>query len=538
MKTLLFLLFPLFLYAEVSLKQLEQSPKGHVRNFKIWQYMDDNISSEDADAAYCLVDGFNNKIFKRYAKKTGNKIIKEQYRCSQLKGHSLLAETNSTCLNSALNLRTAMNLNKSQRNKLCKVLEKEYASKHELIYLMNSDNLVLDTLKSGAKNYLKIFNSVGSANRQKHFNVKLSEERINFLASEKGFNTAIKHIITDPKMHRMQESLLDLKPADLSALSYFFLGLNALQFKATKKAMYYFEISQKKAYFRMDKDKAVFWKYLTSNEPSYLKELTSSNDINIYTLYANEKLGTEINNYFTDQELSDNISKLNIEDPFVWEETIVKIRKSGDQELTDMLEEYSNKDDEVVHAFIYEKVHKYTKHSYIMPFENATNKLENDDKALIYALARQESHFVPSAISRSYALGVMQIMPFLIKALAKEKKENPSLDDMFDPERNITYAKKHLRYLQKYLYHPLFIAYAYNGGIGFTKRHLLKETFRKGSYEPFLSMELMGNTESREYGKKVLANYVIYKKILREEIKITSLFEILTEPSHTDRFRI
>ena len=538
MKKFLALLTPLFLYAEVSLKELKQSPKGHVRNFKIWQYMDNNISSAEADSAYCLVDGFSNKIFNRYAKITLDKGIKEKYRCSQLKGKSLLAETNASCVNSALNLSTAMTLDKDQRNRLCKVLEKEYTSKSNLIYLMNSDNLVLDTLNSGAKNYLELFNSIGNANRQKYFNIKLSQDRINYLAKEKGFNTAIKNIVTDPNMDRMQESLLDLEPNDFSALSYFFLGLNALQFKATQKAMYYFEISQKKAYFRMDKDKAIFWKHLVTNDIEYLKELALSNDINMYTLYAKEKLGLEINNYFTDQALSGKSSELNIEDPFVWEEMIVKIRKSGDKELTEMLEAYSNKNDEVIHAFVYEKAHKYQKHSFIMPYKKATQELSNDDKALVYALARQESHFVPSAISHSYALGVMQIMPFLVKALAKEKNESPSLEDMFDPERNIDYAKKHLVYLQKHLYHPLFIAYAYNGGIGFTKRHLLKETFRKGSYEPFLSMELMENTESREYGKKVLANYVIYKKILREEIKITSLFEMLTEPSRTDHFRI
>ena len=50
-------------------------------------------------------------------------------------------------------------------------------------------------------------------------------------------------------------------------------------------------------------------------------------------------------------------------------------------------------------------------------------------------------------------------------------------------------------------------------------------------------MELMANTESREYAKKVLANYVIYKKIVGDEVKISALFETLTEPIYTDRFR-
>ena len=80
---------------------------------------------------------------------------------------------------------------------------------------------------------------------------------------------------------------------------------------------------------------------------------------------------------------------------------------------------------------------------------------------------------------------------------------------------NVCYTKllrkPHIAWLQYRVYHPLFIAYAYNGGIGFTKRYLLSGMFNPGPYEPFLSMELMRTTETREYGKIVLTNYVIYK---------------------------
>jgi soluble lytic murein transglycosylase len=201
------------------------------------------------------------------------------------------------------------------------------------------------------------------------------------------------------------------------------------------------------------------------------------------------------------------------------------------------LQKFNAKDDEVVHAFIYTKMLKYKTHNYIMPYKKVTQELSNDDKALLYALAKQESQFIPSALSRSYALGVMQMMPFLVDALAKQKKEKVELNEMFNPYKNITYSKKHIKWIQKSLYHPLFIAYAYNGGMGFTRRHLKTGSFTKGSFEPFLSMELMSNTESREYGKKVLANYVIYKKILGEEISIIELIDKLTNPIETDKFR-
>jgi len=537
MRKLFFLLSPLLLSANITLEELKNAPKGHVRNFNIWQYLQQDIKPEEAKCAYELTKGYNHKIFLKYLKKTDDKKVLSQGRCSKLDLTSLLNENNASCVNQGLSLSRAINLRSEQRSKLSQLLKEEDTTKSELIMLMNDKPFVLSALKSGEKNYLKLFNSLGTKNRQKYFNVKLPQERINALAKHKAFNRSIKLIVTDAKMHRVQESLLLLQAGDLTAQSYFFLALNALRFKATQKATSFLEIAYKKAYYQMDKDKALFWKYLITKDTKILNELTKSTDINIYTLYAKEKLGLEFTNYFTVLELEEKPSRINLKDPYVWERTLEAIRACGPNELSELLKKYNSKEDEVLYAFIYSKMHQYKLHNYILPYTQATQDLSKDDKALLYALARQESHFIPSAISRSYALGVMQMMPFLIKALAKEKKESPTLNDMFDPYTNIRYAKKHIRYLQKYLYHPLFIAYAYNGGIGFTKRHLLKGSFTKGSFEPYLSMELMANTESREYGKKVLANYVVYKKILGEKIELIALLQSLTVPSRTDRFR-
>ena len=47
----------------------------------------------------------------------------------------------------------------------------------------------------------------------------------------------------------------------------------------------------------------------------------------------------------------------------------------------------------------------------------------------------------------------------------------------------------------------------------------------------------MSNSESREYGKRVLANYVMYKKVMGADVSIVQLFDTLTQPKKTDRFR-
>jgi soluble lytic murein transglycosylase len=94
-------------------------------------------------------------------------------------------------------------------------------------------------------------------------------------------------------------------------------------------------------------------------------------------------------------------------------------------------------------------------------------------------------------------------------------------------------------YLNKWLYHPLFVAYAYNGGIGFTRKTIRKKhLFKKGKYEPYLSMELIDYEESKEYGKKVLTNYVIYLNLLsKNQTRVSDFLTTLSQPEKTDRFR-
>ena len=52
-----------------------------------------------------------------------------------------------------------------------------------------------------------------------------------------------------------------------------------------------------------------------------------------------------------------------------------------------------------------------------------------------------------------------------------------------------------------------------------------------------MSMEKMKNHEAKEYGKKVLANYVIYLNKLGVTTRIFPLIKTLATPSETDKFR-
>jgi len=205
------------------------------------------------------------------------------------------------------------------------------------------------------------------------------------------------------------------------------------------------------------------------------------------------------------------------------------------EELANM---YKTHETEGVYNYLIEKATKYKVPYYPMPYREAMWGYSKERIAMLYALARQESRFVPASVSPSYALGMMQIMPFLIKHLAKERKEKLDLDEMFNPHVAISYANQHMDYLNSWLYHPLFVAYAYNGGIGFTRKTIRKKNlFKEGKYEPYLSMELIDYEESKEYGKKVLTNYIIYLNLLGIQTRVSSFLNTLAYPSQTDRFR-
>lgn len=214
------------------------------------------------------------------------------------------------------------------------------------------------------------------------------------------------------------------------------------------------------------------------------------------------------------------------------------MREKEPQALNRLADNYNSYMTEGVYSYLKEKALNYNKPYYPMPYIDAMIGIDKKRVSLLYAIGRQESRFVPASISTSYALGMMQIMPFLIKHLAKERGEKLELEEMFNPYTALSYANQHLDYLNKHLYHPLFVAYAYNGGIGFTRRSLKSShLFKEGKFEPYLSMELIDYEESREYGKKVLTNYVIYMNLLGNQIKISDFLTILDEPSLTDRFR-
>lgn len=326
-------------------------------------------------------------------------------------------------------------------------------------------------------------------------------------------------------------------PNEYKGRSYFKTGIEAVVRGDLQKALHYFGWANKLAVKQLDKDQSNFWLYLLTQEKSYMKQLLKSNEPNLYTLIAQDLVGGRYPQTITPNLPNRRIPHFNITNPIDW--AYLKGRMfSPATNLSRLAKEYESAHTQGPYTFIKAYASDYREHYYPIPHRDIMDKKSVQRQALIYAIARQESRFVPASVSRSFALGMMQIMPFLVKDIAKKKGQNIDLDAMFDPYKAIEYADFHLDYLTSYLYHPLFVAYAYNGGIGFTKRLIERnDYFRQGPFEPYLSMEKIDNVEAREYGKKVLVNYVIYRNKLGESTRLLPLLKQLTYPEQTDRFR-
>jgi soluble lytic murein transglycosylase len=313
-------------------------------------------------------------------------------------------------------------------------------------------------------------------------------------------------------------------------------GLALMRQRKADEAASFFDTARLYYVKRYDIDKALFWLYLSTNDVKYLEFLRKSYSVNIYTLMAADSMRAKYPYTITETLSSDTLDDFDIKNPIDWAK--VKHKMKAGYDLDRLANEFKSQESIGIYTYLKAKASKFKNTYFPMPYRDAMKDMPKERQALIYAIARQESRFVPASVSRSFALGMMQFMPFLIKHIAKQKGERIDLDAIFNPYKAIEYADIHLDYLTKYLHHPLFIAYAYNGGIGFTKRHIKNpKHFRLGAYEPYMSMETMKNVEAREYGKKVLANYVIYLNKLGVKTRIFPLLSTLANPEKTDKFR-
>jgi len=134
------------------------------------------------------------------------------------------------------------------------------------------------------------------------------------------------------------------------------------------------------------------------------------------------------------------------------------------------------------------------------------------DRALIYALIRQESKFNPSAKSWAGARGLMQLMPRTARFVAKVGKLRlKNRSDLYKPEINLALGQKYIEILlkDKNINGSLFLMVAaWNGGPGNLNK------WRKATEymdDPLFFIESIPARETRNFIEHVLSNLWIYR---------------------------
>ncbi|MDD2382980.1 MAG: lytic transglycosylase domain-containing protein [Sulfurospirillaceae bacterium] len=515
----------------------EDKPQCLAKDFYIYSYLEQNTTTpEEAKELFGMVYMMNIRFFNLFAQKMDNEDFKKISKCLKMDITALLKE-DKECLSIGISISKATSLPKSQLKILAEKMRFN-PSFSRLLAIMSHEDVFNTLLNEDAHTFLTLFNGSITAYKEANLNFPIPKNKINALSESVKFNAFVNNVIQNDKLIPVQKSLLHVNPSlHVKPKALFFLGLNALKYNDKKQAMHFFALSFERTTKRDEKDKALFWQYLVSQDQHYLQTMMESYDINIYTLYAHEALNIPVKNIVS-PILEGEHPTFDVSDPFAWPKEMDKIVKMSPDEIVTEANSFKYANTLPQYSYLMERVMRYQTNFYPIPYAEFLSDYSTQRKALILAIARQESRFLPSVVSTSYALGMMQFMPFVARDIAKkEHLENFTLEAMFNPHIAYLFANIHLDFLERNLMHPVFIAYAYNGGIGFTKRLLQSGTFKKGPYEPFLSMEIMSNEESREYGKKVLANYVVYMTLLGEEVSIKNLFEMLLIPSQSDHFR-
>lgn len=510
---------------KITLSWLQEKPKSPTKDFFIIQYLnqEENLSFEEAKIVYDMRYGRNASLDKLFNQKYKKSIPEEDLKCYRASIEEL-KDMNERCIALGLSLKEASLLSKKDLEFFISKVD-TYPTLKNNLKLIASNEPFNSFINAGAKKFLQLFFEVDNNYKINFLNKKLPLQFLTKLSQESDFNRFLRTIIFSQDFINIQKSLLALNniktfTADID----FLLGINAVNNNNEEIAKTFFLTSFNKTNQRDIKDKASFWLYLVTKDNYYLEELGKSWDNSLYVLYAKELLNIKPDNIIYNIDIKNQKSSYDIYNAFDWL-NVLEDTKTNFDEIK--LQKYSNiftDENTMPHlAFLLERYNKAKIQYFLTPYKDIIGKYDIYKQILLYSLARQESRFIPSSISISSALGVMQIMPFLSLDISQRLNEKYNIYEQFTPQKNIEYASFHLDMLMNQFDHnPLFIAYAYNGGGGYTRGQLRKGLFKeKGKYEPFLSMELISSTETREYGKKVLANFYIYNNYLNSENKIS-----------------
>ena len=172
----------------------------------------------------------------------------------------------------------------------------------------------------------------------------------------------------------------------------------------------------------------------------------------------------------------------------------------------------------------------HNKYNYpIISTPKVINGRKIPDSAFILSIIRQESEFDTSAHSHAGAQGLMQLMTYTAKVVAKQAKLPYSKSRLTsDPEYNVNLGSHYIAglILEYDGAYPFAIA-AYNAGpkrVRYWKK--INKNPQKGQIDYVDWIELIKFKETRNYVQRVLENYNVYRYILEQRpIRLINFFK-------------
>ena len=136
------------------------------------------------------------------------------------------------------------------------------------------------------------------------------------------------------------------------------------------------------------------------------------------------------------------------------------------------------------------------------------------DPILVFAIIKAESNFNPNVVSKSNAIGLMQLMDTTAEEIALSLGivfvQKTSL---YNPELNIQLGTKYFSNLMKeYENNYLLALTAYNAGIGNVTRWIEQGIIKEDGSD----IENIPYTETNNYVRKIIRDYKIYQELYED----------------------
>ena len=162
---------------------------------------------------------------------------------------------------------------------------------------------------------------------------------------------------------------------------------------------------------------------------------------------------------------------------------------------------------------------EYIKLRYSIGFEAeilSHSNFYNVPPLFVFSLARQESLFNVKAVSSSFAIGLLQILPSTAQILANQEKYGKIyVRNLKKPLTNVRFAIKFISFLyNKFSKNMPLVAGGYNAGPG----KIVRWIKRNPNQELDEFIEDIPIFQTRNYVKKVMRNYAVYHYLYKNSI--------------------